>query len=385
MSVGGTPGGGVRPGRRDWRRTVLTVLGVVAVAVWALVFLGKQRQVQHDPKFCASSCHHDAKGGASPDFHSEGHANVACQDCHTTSLATGLRLAWDSFRKAGKPVAHGAVQAQDCIGCHEKHPAEWRLIAQTAGHREHTGVKKVDCLSCHSSSTHAPIDRPEAVCLSATRMSGCTSRPPCSGAETCMSCHSYAVSAKNVGLPTTVACAKCHDSTADLEASAGGAAVRPMKEVNAHALHSGVACQLCHNAHGIKLKPPEGQPSCAKCHQFENFQVGNEQRTGPPEHRKCEGCHKPHLPRERHPRLRRLPREERQGPARPTGRGADHGAQAQGLRQLPRAAHVEGRAQRLHECHKAETELFQTRSPPQHTACTDCHDVHGPPPTGPCA
>jgi hypothetical protein len=34
------------------------------------------------------------------------------------------------------------------------------------------------------------------------------------------------------------------------------------------------------------------------------------------------------------------------------------------------------------QCHKDETNLFQTRSPPEHKACTDCHDVHGPPPSG---
>jgi len=382
MSMGQTPGAGIPSGgRRAWSRPVLRIAVVVAAAIWALVLFGEERRAEHDPKFCASSCHHEPTRGAQADFHAKGHEGVACQDCHETSLATGLRLVVDTYTKNARPVAHGAVTAKDCSGCHEKRPAEWRLVAATAGHREHRDAKKVDCLSCHVSNIHA-TEAPEKVCLKChedQRLHKATTV----GAETCLSCHSYAASPKNVREPTTVACAKCHDSTKDLLASAGGVPVRPMKEVNEHALHAGVACQLCHNAHGIKLKAPEGQPVCAACHKFENFQVVNEQRTGPEEHRKCEGCHKPHLPVAT--ALQRCVDCHQKNAKGLLGDGAV--VQTTALKHKNCASchtpHTwKAEPSGCMQCHEEETSLFQTRSPPQHKACVDCHEVHGPPPGG---
>jgi hypothetical protein len=159
--------------------------------------------------------------------------------------------------------------------------------------------------------------------------------------------------------------------------------VRPMKEVNEHALHSGVACQLCHNPHGIKRIVREGEPSCSACHKFENFQVGNEDRRGPEEHRRCEGCHKPHLPRET--ALQRCVDCHPKNAEGLVGNGPSTVTTA--LRHkncaschLPHTWKAERSG--CMTCHKDETSLFQTRSPPQHKACTDCHDVHGPPPSG---
>ena len=49
------------------------------------------------------------------------------------------------------------------------------------------------------------------------------------------------------------------------------------------------------------------------------------------------------------------------------GRGeGHHGAEAQELRELPRPAHVAAERSGCMQCHKDETQLFLTRSPPQH-------------------
>lgn len=364
-------------------RVVLRIVATVAVAIWALVFVGEWRKVETNPKFCASSCHHEpgAKNeGAGADWHANGHAGVACQGCHTTSLGTGLRLLWATYVNR-PPVAHGKVTAASCSDCHEKKPAEWRLVAETAGHREHREVKGVDCLSCHAPSTH--VERaPQQVCLSCHKDDH-LHKTTTTGAETCLSCHGYAASQKNIGQPTTTACETCHADRSALLASAGGVELPPMRDVNESALHGGVACQLCHNAHGIKPTAPEGKPVCAKCHQFENFQVGNEQRGGPEAHFKCEGCHKPHAPKG----------TATQNCVNCHAKNAK-GLLADGLAVKTTAlqhkscatCHVPHtwKAERsgCMQCHKDETQLFQTRSPPQHTACTDCHEVHGEPPTG---
>ncbi len=398
MTTGGAPpgdAGGVRPGRRD-RRLVALKWGFLGVVVLlAVVFTREQRRIDHDPQFCASSCHHEPKGESAPGFHARGHAGVACQDCHPTDLGTGLRLLWASYARRGSPAPHGTVTAKDCANCHEKGPAEWRLVAETQGHRGHRDVKKVDCLSCHAPGIHAAgadagsdLDTGaaaaafEKVCVKCHEDQR-VHKPTTQGAETCLSCHSYGVSAKNVLPPTTVTCAKCHDSARDLAASVHGAETPPLKEVNEHALHSGVACQLCHNPHGIKMHVRPGEPSCAACHKFENFQVGGEDRSGPEEHRRCEGCHKPHLPRET-----ALQRCVDCHPKNAKGLLGDGLAtRTTALRHRNCAScHVPHtwKAERsgCMTCHKEETALFQTRSPPQHKACADCHEVHGAPPSG---
>jgi hypothetical protein len=378
MSADGGPGG-----KRDISRVVLRIVAVIAAAIWALVLVGEGRKVERDPKFCASSCHHEPgpkNKGAWADWHAGGHADIPCQDCHTLSLGTGLRLLWATYAKR-PPVAHGKATAAACSECHEKKPAVWRIVAETAGHRDHREVKGVDCLSCHGPGTH--VDQPPAqVCLNCHKDEH-LHKATTVGAETCLSCHSYAASAKNIQPPTTAACEKCHADTSTLIASGGGAFVRPMRNVNAHALHGGVACQLCHNAHGIKAAPPQGQPICTKCHQFENFTVGNEKRTGPEEHFKCEGCHKPHAPTGS--AIRGCINCHQKNA---TGLQADgETATTTALKHKSCAScHVPHtwKAERsgCMQCHKEQTQLFQTRSPPQHKTCTDCHDVHGAPPTG---
>lgn len=382
MSGGGSSGG-VRPARRrELGRVLLRIAVAIAAAIWALVFVGEWHRSEHESRFCASSCHHVPASGAAADFHARGHTGVPCQECHETSLGTGLRLVWATYTGSSSPVKHGQVTAKDCKGCHEKRPAEWRIVAATEGHRAHEDVAKVDCLSCHGAATHALESPGEKVCL------GCHAeqrlhKSTTPNAETCLSCHSFAASGANVQQPTTVACARCHDNQRDLLASSGGAALPPMAPIDEHALHGGVACQLCHNAHGIQRKVPEGQPSCAACHKFENFQVGNELRNGPKGHRDCEGCHKPHLPR-----ITALQRcvDCHAEKARGEIGGGVVAATTALQHDKCTSCHVPHtwKAERsgCMQCHKAETALLQTRSPPQHKTCTDCHEVHGAPATG---
>jgi hypothetical protein len=381
MTAGGGAGGTRPPSRRS---LVLRVVALLALALSAFVLMGERRRAEHDPKFCASSCHREPDPrvrGASADWHAPGHGKIACQECHAISTATGLRLVWEAYTRPERVVAHGKATSSGCSSCHEKRPADWRLIAETAGHREHRDVKGVDCLSCHASSAHV-AEAPDKACLGC-HQGGRLHKPETAGAETCLSCHNYAASARNARQPPTLACERCHGSSADLAASGGGATGRPMKEVNEHALHGGVACQLCHNAHKIKPAAPAGQPVCSRCHQFENFQVEGEQRTGPEEHRRCVGCHEAHAP---------------------AGSAAVncvtcHAKNAKGLLADGEAAKTTAlkhascaschlphtwKAERsgCMQCHREQTQLFQARSPPQHKACTDCHEVHGTPPTG---
>jgi hypothetical protein len=361
---------------------------VLALAL-AVGVLRSARRVTSEAAFCGTSCHHDATkdGGAGPHtttWQANGHAGVACQSCHETSLGTGLTLFWQSVAKPPHVKAHGKKDPRACETCHEREPAAWRIVAATQGHRAHRGAKGVDCLSCHGAETHAsPPGGPSAATSCVTCHKDETLHKATTvGAETCLSCHSFAVSAKNAQPPTTVACERCHKDPKALSESAGAVQARPMKDVNDHALHGGVACQLCHNAHGRKMKPPEGQPVCANCHQFDVFQTKGEDRKGPEEHRRCVGCHKPHAPRETALQTCVNCHEKNArgltalGPERTTA--LKHKSCA--------SCHVPHtwRAERsgCMQCHKDKAAMILTRSPAEHGQCTNCHDIHGPPPTG---
>jgi len=369
---------------RAWGRVAIPVVAALLGLAFVIGTILAGRKVEQDPRFCASSCHHEMKPGslAAPnEWHTQGHAGVSCQGCHATSLTTGLRLLWESSMKSA-PTAHGKATAEACTDCHEKKPAEWRLISQTTGHREHREAKNVDCLSCHAGGVHGS-EVPEKPCL------GCHEdqrlhKATTIGAETCLSCHSYGVTAKN-STPSPAACEKCHASPAALLASAGGAPVPPMPSVNEHVLHGGVPCQLCHNAHGIKPKPPAaGQPVCARCHQLTTTttpQPGMAPSTG--HDGKCEGCHKPHAPKGSAISNCVSCHEKNAKGILPDGETALTAAlkhKSCATCHVPHTWKADGGG--CMQCHNDETRLFRTRSPPEHKACTDCHDVHGAPATG---
>ena len=259
-------------------------------------------RVEHDPAFCAS-CATTSRAAARARSRATGTpAGTPASRARTATrrpLATGLRLALaDATSRARRPSPHGKATAADVqrAATRSGRPSGGSS-PRPQGHREHREREGRRLpLVPRARRTHVDRAAREGLPDAATRTSTCTSRRR-PGAETCLSCHSYAASPKNIAAADDRRLREVpRRPRATSLASAGGADVRPMKDVNEHALHGGVACQLCHNAHGIKPTPPQGQPVCATCHQFENFQVGNEQRTGPEEHRKCEGCHKPHAP-----------------------------------------------------------------------------------------
>jgi hypothetical protein len=378
-AAGKTDGGGKR-GPWRWLWVLLCAL-VAAAAVGALA--RTERHVAHEAAFCAASCHHavaPAHAGHLQGWGASGHAGIECQECHVTPIRTGLTLLWQSVVKSATVTPHGKESAETCASCHEKRPAEWRVVGETQGHRVHRGLKNVDCLSCHASGTHAATP-PEAVCTTCHKDERLHARTT-AGAETCLSCHAFATSQKNAEPPTTVSCTKCHADARSLLASAAGADVRPMKDVNEHALHGGVACQLCHDAHGKKLTPPPGQPVCATCHQVDTVRAATLDPKGPDEHRKCVGCHKPHAPRETAIQTCVTCHEKNAKGLTPSGPERTTALQHKGCAtcHVPHTWRAEPSG--CMGCHKEQAALILARSPEKHGSCTSCHDVHGSPPTG---
>jgi hypothetical protein len=373
--------GRVREAMRDRRRLARVAL-VVLAAIVLLLGIRTQRRVAHQAAFCTSSCHHrDAHAGSGA--LSAAHAGVECQQCHVIPPNVRPKLFWQSLVGSKSPVKHGQVKAATCVACHEKNPAAFRLVAATQGHREHHDVGKVDCLSCHAKEPHGsePAEKVCTTCHADQRLH----KAAVSGAETCLSCHNFNASPKRAAPPTTVTCEKCHADRKALADSAHGIDVASLKTVDAQALHGKVACQLCHNAHGKKPVPPAGQPVCARCHQFENFQIGATVVKGPEGHRKCEGCHKPHAPlKSALGQCVRCHEKNAKGlvATQPTAAGHTTALKHRACTSchLPHTWKAERSG--CMQCHKKQAELLQTRSPKQHETCTTCHEVHGPPPTG---
>ena len=255
-------------------------------------------------------------------------------------------------------------------------------MAETEGHRQHRGLKDLDCLSCHGTSSHQVV-APEKTCTASCHKDERLHKPATADAETCLSCHTYAVSAKLVHQPTTIACEKCHAKEPETGPDAVAAGIKPLKQVNEHVLHGGVACNLCHNAHGKTPKPPPGQPVCARCHQFEIFEVGKEQRRGPEGHRNCEGCHKPHAPLKTALRSCVDCHEKNAKglvPEMTSGRTTALKHESCASCHLPHSWKAERSG--CMQCHEDKATLLLTKSPEKHDACTKCHEVHGAPPTG---
>ena len=370
----------LRDALADRRRVVRVVAFVIAV-IAVIAGFRTQRKIEHQAAFCASSCHHENAHGGTLAV-SSAHGGVECQQCHTLAASTGVKLWCQSVVGSKSPVKHGAVSVASCTSCHEKNPAEWRLVAATQGHREHHDVRKVDCLSCHKNEAHGS-EPPEKICTSchADQHLHKTTK----NAETCLSCHNYNASPSRASPPTTVTCEACHADRAKLLTSAAGADVTSMKSVDDQALHGKVACQLCHNAHGKKPVAPPGRVVCARCHQFENFQIGAEVVKGPEEHRKCEGCHKPHAPlKSALTTCVQCHETNAKGlvATQPSAAGNTTALKHEACTSchLPHTWQAERSG--CMQCHKKQAALLATRSPKQHETCTTCHEVHGPPPTG---
>jgi hypothetical protein len=364
---------------------------VAAVVVLVVMFasLRTKRYVTADPRFCATACHHTRAPGG--DWHANGHQAVGCQKCHEIPLKTSLALYWKSI-VGSTPASHAKVEPKTCIECHDKRPAEWRLVDETWGHRQHRALKGVDCLSCHAEGTHkdtkAVATCANAGCHKAERLHQAST----ADAESCVSCHSFAVSAKHMQQPTTTACEACHDGTKPYTKTESGA-VRPMKEVNELVLHGDVACQLCHNAHGLKPKAPPGQPVCARCHQLEIWEASTpEAQRGPKGHWDCEKCHQPHAPlRTALDQCVKCHEKNSKGfvgdGKTPLPAAAGSARKTTALKHSSCASCHQPhswRAQRSGcvQCHAQKAELVRAQSPEQHGSCINCHEVHGPAPTG---
>ena len=394
-----TGGAGAARGKR--RRWIIALVATALIILVSVVGTRAQKHVRHDPAFCTESCH-VPKEGATEAWHTRGHPKTECQSCHTTPLGISFKLYWKKLAGSKELPKHSRADLNECVRCHQKSPAEWRLIEATEGHRSHRGLPKVDCFSCHAKNAHTREASSEKLCLEChdpARLHKLTE-----DAESCLSCHTFSISSHLKEKPRAMACAGCHADPSKVAQRSDGANDDLIKVVNAEAIHGGLDCKLCHSPHprkkgqlplaaqtagssdpephpGEPLAPDPTKSPCARCHQVQLIQESTEKNRAALEgHRKCDGCHEPHAQRKH--ALESCVKCHEKRVKGPTAPGE---APASALRHescaschLPHTWQADKTG--CLECHKEQAASIQTKSPAAHNDCAKCHDVHGPPP-----
>ena len=250
---------------------LLAVIGIVVVlAVGGGGYYAYQAYdyVQHDNNFCVS-CHLMEEPFEL--FAQSAHQGLGCKACHRPNLIERSQMGLTQIVDNPEELTiHADVPNEVCAECHvEGDPEEWRLVANSAGHRAHLesddpALQGLQCVECHSTSIHefAPID------------------------ETCAQsgCHQDTSIELGVMNELTIHCAACHNfvapvTEAGIMGSGVDAAVLPNYDdcLSCHAMralvelpdpdpHEG-SCAICHNPH-LQTEPAEAADACASsgCH-----------------------------------------------------------------------------------------------------------------------
>ncbi len=202
--------------------------------------------IEHDNDFCMS-CHLMAEPFEA--FARSEHRGLGCKACHQPTLAGRSQMALTQVLEQPEELeTHAEVPDELCAGCHvEGDPDQWRLIAQSAGHRIHlessdSSLVDIACVGCHSSTLHqfSAVD------------------------ETCgqSDCHTDTEVALGRMGDLTIHCVACHAFRAPL-----GAEVTP-EEVSAALRPDADECLSCHVMRAmVEMPEDEAHESvCATCH-----------------------------------------------------------------------------------------------------------------------
>ena len=253
--------------------------------------------VQHDNDFCLG-CH--LMVDPYERFARSEHRGLGCKACHQPTITARSKMAMAQIIENPEDIReHAEVPNERCEDCHIKgNPEEWKLIANSAGHRVHfesqaQQLQGLKCVECHSTSVHefAATDKTCA-------QSGCH--------------EGVKIQLGKMG-QLTMHCAVCHEfnrpvaRTVSADSLQGALSPRSEECLSCHAMRQLVAeqfrgddphdaeCGVCHNPHEQRV-PAEAVRSCATsgCH--------TQPDTLSPMHRglragalqQCTTCHKAH-------------------------------------------------------------------------------------------
>ena len=277
-------------------KVVLGVLVLAALGVGSVFMYQTYDYVQHDNEFCLE-CH--LMRDPFERFAQSAHQGLGCKACHRPNIVQRSEMGLAQIVEQPDSIrVHAHVPNEICAECHiQGNPEEWRIIANTAGHRIHLNsddpaLEGLSCVECHSSGVHqfTPTDQTcgQAGCHEETEvrlgeMADLTIH--------CATCHEFAAPVADTATATQVAtslrpeaeeCLSCHQMRALLP------------NLPADEPH-GAECGACHNPH-VQTTPRQAVESCATagCHAMPDTLTPFHRDLDPGALRDCLACHPAH-------------------------------------------------------------------------------------------
>lgn len=260
---------------------VLTIAAVSGLAVVAFGGYAVYDYAMNNPAFCRS-CH--TMEVAWTRWASSEHRKIDCHACHQQRVSESARqvvvFAVQQPERVGK---HADVPAERCRECHTSGDEHWRQVAATAGHTVHAQVKRIECVTCHSTAIHrlVPSATVCANCHEAQTGGARAIKIPQMGDFHCVDCHQFL--RENSPLrPTAETCLSCHQGL-PVTTTVGWPQDRS---------HATLACGTCHKPHE-KAKPIV---TCTACHTAPNPAIHPKDTVaaGATSFTTCTACHQPH-------------------------------------------------------------------------------------------
>lgn len=254
----------------------MMALAGVGVLIAAAAVVGGVRgfnYMEHDPKFC-TSCH--TMGSAYDLWQKSAHNKIECHACHIADPVANLhQLFVYTTERPDKVVKHAEIDRSICEKCHTQgsNASKWNNIAETPGHKLHTGKNRVECVQCHAMSAHR-FKPPQDFCVTCHKAITLKAAGTMSEMH-CLQCHNFtAVSASQTPRPDRAVCLDCHEQRKIKGETFPEKA--PMKW----------DCGKCHKPHEKMII---ANADCAKCHLGVDEGIHKVKA-----HANCLDCHKPH-------------------------------------------------------------------------------------------
>ena len=277
-------------------KVVLGVAVLAALGVGSVFMYQTYDYVQHDNQFCLE-CH--LMRDPFERFAQSAHQGLGCKACHRPNIVQRSEMGLAQIVEQPDSIrVHAHVPNEICAECHiEGNPDEWRIIANTAGHRIHLesddpSLDGLSCVECHSSGVHqfTPTD------------------------QTCGQggCHENTEVQLGNMADLTIHCATCHDFAKPVAAAAStqqvATSLRPEAEecLSCHQMRAmlpdlpadephNAECGACHNPH-TQATPRQAVESCASagCHAMPDTLTPFHRDRDPGVLENCLECHPAH-------------------------------------------------------------------------------------------
>jgi hypothetical protein len=156
------PASDATPGRRRLSRLGAWGVGMLIVAIGAIISDAAWYQITSPTEYCTSTCHAMAKPAAT--WAESAHTSVPCIRCHEgekwSSFPVGVASRARSmyYQITGVKARRRIVPAEICLSCHIG-LLDTRMTARNGEgfyHRQLIG-KRTDCSGCHGAQGHVPL------------------------------------------------------------------------------------------------------------------------------------------------------------------------------------------------------------------------------------